>query len=73
MSASPAPGHIYVYLYGGLGNQLFQAAFASLIQAKSGGQLSFIVENFKNDGLRNYLLSQFPRLRASVVPMAMMK
>ena len=63
------PGHIYVYVYGGLGNQLFQAAFASVVRAKSGCSLSFIVENFKNDGLRSYLLASFPRLRASVVPM----
>ena len=62
-------GHIYVYLYGGLGNQLFQAAFASVVRQKSGCAISFIVDNFKNDNLRNYLLSAFPRLRASVVPM----
>ena len=63
------PGRIYVYVYGGLGNQLFQAAFASVIRARSGCAIDFIVDSFKNDGLRSFLLNQFPRLRAGIAPM----
>ena len=76
-SASPAaatalpvqPGRIYVYVYGGLGNQLFQAAFASVIRARSGASIDFIVDSFKNDGLRSFLLNQFPHLRGGIAPM----
>ena len=63
-------GQIYAHLYGGLGNQLFQAGFAHIIQTLSGAELNLIVEGFKNDGLRQYLLSSFPRLRAKIVPLA---
>ena len=59
---------VYVNIYGGLGNQLFQAAVGYIVAALAGAQLNFITDNFKDEELRRFLLPAFPYLRGRVVP-----
>lgn len=61
--------NIYVVIFGGLGNQLFQAAFGYVISHLSGADLNFIVDDYKGTSLSPYRLASFPNIRARVVPM----
>ncbi len=50
---------IILRLEGGLGNQLFQYAFARMIQHHYGGEIIFDLHTFKNDQQRNLSLHHF--------------
>ena len=61
---------IYMYIYGGLGNQLFQAAFAIALRNEINANINLIVSSYRDDDIRSYLLWMFPGLRATIVPIA---
>jgi len=61
---------VYMHVYGGLGNQLFQAAFAIALSEFLSAEINLVLREMNADPLRDYLLHAFPALRARVVPMA---
>ena len=62
--------HIYLHVYGGLGNQLFQAAFALVIAEALGADINILTVSYRDDNLRPFLLHMFPGIRARIVPAA---
>lgn len=70
MSQTSARRHIYMHVYGGLGNQLFQAAFAIALSEFLSAEINLVLREMNADPLRDYLLHAFPALRARVVPMS---
>lgn len=50
---------IILRVEGGLGNQMFQYAFARTIQRKYGGKIIFDLHTFKNDSHRDFALHHF--------------
>lgn len=50
---------IYLQLTGGLGNQLFQYAFARAVQAETGEKMAVNIYGFRFDRQRDYALSVF--------------
>ncbi|MEI7606589.1 MAG: alpha-1,2-fucosyltransferase [Rhodospirillaceae bacterium] len=59
---------IYLHAYGGLGNQLFQAAFAIVMGERLGADVNFLTISYRDDKLRPFLLHMFPGVRARIVP-----
>jgi len=59
---------LYIYMYGGLGNQLFQAAFALALGEALKADVALIACSYKDDELRSFLLNSFPAVRLKVVP-----
>ena len=68
MNQPSSPGQVFVNIYGGLGNQLFQGALGYVVAAIGGTSLNFITDNFKDEELRTFQLAAFPRLRGRIVP-----
>ena len=50
---------IYLYLSGGLGNQLFQYAYARAMQKYTGDSVTYLEESYKTDELRDLSLNKF--------------
>ena len=50
---------IYLYLSGGLGNQLFQYAYARAMQRYTGDRVTYLGESYKTDELRDLSLNKF--------------
>ena len=61
---------IYLYIYGGLGNQLFQAAFALMMAEALEAEINILTVSYRDDELRPFLLHLFPGIRARIVPAA---
>ncbi len=59
---------LFMYMYGGLGNQLFQAAFAIVLREALDADLALIAASYKDDDLRSFMLVAFPALRFTLVP-----
>ena len=64
------PRHIYLHVYGGLGNQLFQAAFAMVMRDILAAELNILTVSYREDELRPFLLHMFPGIRARIIPPA---
>ena len=60
--------NLYLHVYGGLGNQLFQAAFAMVMSEALGAELNILTVSYRDDELRPFLLHMFPGIRARIVP-----
>ncbi len=50
---------IYLYLSGGLGNQMFQYAFARSLQEQTGQEITLCLNHFKNQNVNAYSLNCF--------------
>ena len=62
---------IFIAVSGGLGNQLFQAAFGVAIETAFGTQVRYLSNNLGKDIYgRRYLLDRFPALAGKTVPVA---
>ncbi|HIJ38240.1 MAG TPA: alpha-1,2-fucosyltransferase [Rhodospirillaceae bacterium] len=66
----PPSRDIFIYLYGGLGNQLFQAAFALALEERLNAEVKFIVDSYKDEGPHGLMLPCFPTLRPRIVPLS---
>ena len=69
-SGKDGSNNLYIHIYGGLGNQLFQAAFAIMIREAFGGELNLLTVSYRDDDLRSFLLHMFPGIRARIAPAA---
>ena len=70
-ASSPERGgrrDIYLHAYGGLGNQLFQAAFAIAMGNRLAADVNILTISYRDDQLRPFLLHMFPGIRARIVP-----
>ena len=62
--------NIYLHVYGGLGNQLFQVAFAIVMRDALGADLNILTISYREDNFRPFLLHMFPGIRARISPPA---
>jgi len=61
----------YIAVRGGLGNQMFQAAFGVAIAARLGVEVAFLSDYVDVDPYgRRFMLDRFPRLRGRTVPLS---
>jgi len=62
---------VFIAVRGGLGNQLFQAAFGVAIEARFGAQVRYLSDYVAMDPYsRQYLLDGFPALAGKTMPIA---
>ena len=62
---------VFIAVRGGLGNQLFQAAFGVAIGKRFDAQVRYLSEYVSMDPYgRHYLLDSFPELRGKTLPIA---
>jgi len=60
---------VYLVVKGGLGNQLFQAAFGIYLEAMTGAQIRYLTHGFAGDNYRRtFLLDNFTGLRGRTAP-----
>jgi hypothetical protein len=60
---------VYLVVKGGLGNQLFQAAFGLYLELMTGVQVRYLTHGFAGDNYRRtFLLDQFASLNGKVAP-----
>ena len=54
---------VFIAVFGGLGNQLFQAAFGIAVEARFGAEVRYLADPTATDGFgRRYMLDRFPAL-----------
>ncbi|HEY3887099.1 MAG TPA: alpha-1,2-fucosyltransferase [Caulobacteraceae bacterium] len=62
---------VFIAVRGGLGNQMFQAAFGAAIEKLFGAEVRYLAEYVSMDPYgRHYLLDSFPGLRGKTLPIA---
>jgi hypothetical protein len=62
---------VFIAVRGGLGNQLFQAAFGAAIEWRFGAEVHYLSDYVSMDPYgRHYLLDSFPHLRGKTLPIA---
>ena len=62
-------GLAYIVIKGGLGNQLFQAAFGLALARRFGAEVRYLTHSYERDIFgRSYLLDRFANLAAPLVP-----
>ncbi len=66
---SPFNKNIYMVMDGGLGNQLFQAAFSICLREELNARINFVISKFYEDGfLETFKLCSFQNIRATIAP-----
>jgi len=62
---------VFISVFGGLGNQLFQAAFGTAVEARFGVEVRYLADPTATDIYgRRYLLDRFPALAGKLSPAA---